>query len=61
MAVLTPADKRRLLSNVTLFVGLAPAELDAIVPVSRTVTLKKREQLFHKGDQSAQALLMLQI
>ncbi len=59
MTVLTSAQKRELLGNVPLFSGLAPAELDAIVPVSRTVSLKKREQLFHKGDDGTQVYVVI--
>ena len=59
MTVLTASQKRELLGNVPLFSGLAPAELDAIVPVSRTVSLKKREQLFHKGDDGTQVYVVI--
>ena len=60
MTVLTPSQKRELLGNVPLFAGLGRLELDAIVPVSRTVTLKKREQLFHKGDEGTQVYVVIQ-
>ncbi len=59
MTVLTRSQKRELLGNVPLFSGLAPAEIDAIVPVSRTVGLKKREQLFHKGDDGTQVYVVI--
>jgi CRP-like cAMP-binding protein len=59
MTVLTPSQKRELLGNVPLFAGLASAEIDAIVPVSRTVSLKKREQLFHKGDEGTQVYVVI--
>ncbi len=59
MTVLTPSQKRELLGNVPLFAGLASAEIDAIVPVSRTVSLKKREQLFHKGDDGTQVYVVI--
>jgi len=59
VAGLSPDQKRDLLANVPLFNGLAPAELDALIPVARTVSLKSREELFHKGDQGAQVYVVI--
>jgi CRP-like cAMP-binding protein len=59
VAHLSQDQKRDLLANVPLFNGLAPKELDALIPAARTVTLKKREELFHKGDQGAQVYVLI--
>jgi CRP/FNR family cyclic AMP-dependent transcriptional regulator len=59
VAGLTDDQKRSLLANVPLFHGLAPFELDALVPVARTVVLTKREELFHKGDEGAQVYVVI--
>jgi CRP-like cAMP-binding protein len=56
---LTADQKRELLANVPLFQGLEPAELDALIPVARTVSLAKREQLFHKGDAGTQVYVVI--
>ncbi|MFQ5417526.1 MAG: Crp/Fnr family transcriptional regulator [Myxococcota bacterium] len=59
MAGLSPTQKRDLLRSVPLFQGLAPDELDGLIPVARTVVLKKREELFHKGDAGAQVYVII--
>jgi len=56
---LSPAQKRELLANVPLFNGLDPTELDALIPVARTVSLTSREELFHKGDTGAQVYVVI--
>jgi CRP/FNR family cyclic AMP-dependent transcriptional regulator len=56
---LTPDKKRDLLSSVPLFKGLSPTEFNALAPVARTVKLKKREELFHKGDEAAQVYVVI--
>jgi CRP/FNR family transcriptional regulator, cyclic AMP receptor protein len=43
-------EKRRLLACVPLFAGLAPGELEALVPVTRVRSFRAREEVFHKGD-----------
>jgi CRP/FNR family cyclic AMP-dependent transcriptional regulator len=60
VAGLSATQKRELLANVPLFNDLEPAELDALIPVSRTVTLKTREELFHKGDSGAQVYVVIE-
>jgi CRP/FNR family cyclic AMP-dependent transcriptional regulator len=47
------------LTNVPLFQGLGLEELDALIPVTRTVSLTKREELFHKGDEGAQVYVVI--
>lgn len=59
MASLSTDRKRALLTNVPLFQGLGPEELDALVPVTRRVSLTKREELFHKGDEGAQVYVVI--
>jgi CRP-like cAMP-binding protein len=59
MPRLTPDQKRELLANVPLFEGLEPAELDALIPVARTVSLAKRQELFHKGDAGTQVYVVI--
>jgi CRP-like cAMP-binding protein len=59
VAGLTPDKKRDLLSSVPLFKGLSPAEFDALVPVARTLTLGRREELFHKGDEAAEVYVVI--
>jgi CRP-like cAMP-binding protein len=46
--------KRRLLARTPLFAGLAEGDLDALVAVARTVVLRARQDLFHKGDDGTQ-------
>ena len=50
MAVLSTEQKREHLGNVSLFSELEPKAIDALARVARTVSLEKRQQLFHKGD-----------
>jgi len=59
VAGLSSTQKRELLANVPLFNGLAPDELDALIPVARTVSLTSREELFHKGDTGAQVYVVI--
>jgi len=59
VAGLTQEQKRGLLANVPLLQGLAPEELDALIPAARTVSLKSREELFHKGDEGAQVYVLI--
>lgn len=59
VAGLSASQKRELLANVPLFNGLDPSELDALIPVARTVALKNREELFHKGDTGAQVYVVI--
>jgi CRP/FNR family cyclic AMP-dependent transcriptional regulator len=59
VAGLTQEQKRDLLANVPLLQGLAPEELDALIPAARTVSLKNREELFHKGDEGAQVYVLI--
>ena len=59
MAGLSADQKRGLLSSVPLFQGLGSKELDALIPVARTVSLANREELFHKGDEGAQVYVVI--
>jgi CRP-like cAMP-binding protein len=51
--------KSRLLGRVPLFAGLAARELDALVAVARTVVVRARQELFHKGDPGAQIYVVI--
>jgi CRP-like cAMP-binding protein len=59
VTVLSAEDKRGLLGGVPLFAGLAPRELEALVPVTRVETLKARKEIFHKGDTGAQLYVVI--
>jgi CRP-like cAMP-binding protein len=59
VAGLSQDQKRELLANVPLFNGLGARELDALIPVARTVSLKNRAELFHKGDEGAQVYIVI--
>jgi CRP-like cAMP-binding protein len=59
VAVLSPDEKRTHLARVSLFSGLGAKELDGLVRVSRTVSLAKREELFHKGDPGSQVYVVI--
>jgi CRP-like cAMP-binding protein len=59
VAGLSADQKRELLASVPLFQGLGSKELDALIPVARTVSLTKREELFHKGDEGAQVYVVI--
>ena len=52
-------NKRKLLSGVPMFAGLAPRELEALVGVARTTHLEARDQLFHKGDAGSQIYVVI--
>ena len=56
---LTPAKKLELLHNVELFDGLSEKQLLGICEVVRTKTLKRREELFHKGDVGRQVFIII--
>jgi CRP-like cAMP-binding protein len=57
--VLTPERKRELLARVPLFQGLAPRELDALVPAARAVTFAARQEVCHKGDAGSQLYVVI--
>lgn len=59
VAALSADQKRELLANVPLFQGLGSKAVDALVPVARTVSLTKREELFHKGDEGSQVYVVI--
>jgi CRP-like cAMP-binding protein len=52
--------KRKLLANVPLFAGLSEREIDGLIQVTRTQTLRPREELFHKGDEGTQVFLVIE-
>ncbi len=56
---LTVEDKRKLLAQSSLFRGLEPSEVEALVPVTRTQVLQKKDELFHKGDEGSQLFLVV--
>jgi len=50
VSTVTPSEKLRLLANVGLFSDFSVKQLEAVSRVARTKALKRREELFHKGD-----------
>lgn len=56
---LTPAVKLKLLSNVELFDGLNEKQLVGICEVVRSKSLKRKEELFHKGDDGRQVFIIV--
>ena len=56
---LTPARRLELLANVELFDGLNENQLLGICEVVRTKTLKRKEELFHKGDDGRQVFIII--
>jgi CRP-like cAMP-binding protein len=56
---LTREEKRRLISNVSLFSALSERDLDSLIGVARTTRLAAREQLFHKGDHGTQVFVVI--
>ncbi len=56
---LTSKEKVELLGSVELFSSLSPRELEALAQVSRTRTVKKRAELFHKGDEGSQVYVVV--
>jgi CRP-like cAMP-binding protein len=59
VAPVSRSEKQRLLAGVPLFAGLSDRELDGLVDVARTRTLRAREELFHKGDEGSQVYLVV--
>lgn len=57
--LLTPATKLELLSNIELFDGLDRKQIEGIVDVVRTQSLKRKEELFHKGDTGRQVFIVI--
>jgi CRP/FNR family transcriptional regulator, cyclic AMP receptor protein len=55
----TSEEKRRLISNVSLFAALSERDLDSLIAVARTTRLATREQLFHKGDHGTQVFVVI--
>lgn len=55
----TPAKRLELLRNVELFDGLDEQQLLGICEVVRTKTLKRKEELFHKGDDGRQVFIVI--
>jgi CRP/FNR family cyclic AMP-dependent transcriptional regulator len=46
----TPSERLKLLANIELFSGFSVKQLESVSRVARTKALKRREELFHKGD-----------
>ena len=55
---ITPVDKLKLLANVDLFSDFSAKQLEAVSLVARSKTLQRREELFHKGDQSGEVYVI---
>lgn len=60
MASLSQDRKRELLARVPLFEGFAPRELDDLAPATRSLKVKAREEVFHKGDTGAQLYVVIE-
>ena len=54
MASITPSEKLKLLGHVPLFSDFSVKQLEAVSLVARTKILKRRDELFHKGDHGAE-------
>jgi len=59
VAVITPSEKQKLLANVALFSDFTAKQLEAVSLVARNKTLERREELFHKGDQSGEVYVIV--
>ena len=58
MVAISPAEKLKLLGNVELFSSLSPSQLEGVSQVSRQKSLKRKEELFHKGDAGSQIYIV---
>ena len=58
VAALGPAEKRRLLSGVSIFSALSDRELDSLASTVRLVSYDARKELFHQGDRGTQLFLV---
>ena len=56
---LTSAEKRGILRSVPLFGELSPEALEGLADVAQTRVAKKREELFHKGDEATHAYVIV--
>lgn len=56
---LSPAEKLKLLANVELFADLDDRQLGAIGEVARNKSIKRKEELFHKGDDGRQLYIIV--
>jgi CRP-like cAMP-binding protein len=56
---LTPSEKLALLANVELFADLSEKQLSGIGDVARNKSLKRKEELFHKGDEGRQLFVIV--
>jgi len=54
-----PSEKLKLLGNVGLFSDFSAKQLEAVSLVARSKTLQRREELFHKGDQSGEVYVIV--
>ena len=58
MVAISPAEKLKLLGNVELFSSLSPHQLEDVSQVTRQKSLKRKEELFHKGDEGSQIYIV---
>lgn len=58
MPPLSRQERRDLLANTPLFSSLSGMELDGLVEAARPQSVKVREEIFHKGDESLQVYLI---
>ena len=60
VSAIGPAEKRRLLTGVSIFAGLTDRELDSLASAARRVTFDARKELFHKGDTGTQLYVVVE-
>jgi len=58
VASITPSEKLNLLANVPLFSDFSIKQLEAVSLVTRNKTLRRREELIHKGDHSGEVYVV---
>ena len=58
VASITPSEKLKLLANVPLFSDFSEKQLEAVSLVTRNKTLRRREELIHKGDRSGEVYVV---
>jgi CRP/FNR family cyclic AMP-dependent transcriptional regulator len=58
VAVISASEKLKLLGNVELFSDLTEKQLEGVSQVVRQKSLKRKEELFHKGDEGSQIYIV---
>jgi CRP-like cAMP-binding protein len=58
MPSIARAEKLKLLANVELFSGFSDKQLEGVCQVAHVKTLKRRDELFHKGDEGGEVYVV---